>query len=155
MVGAEFDVPSCGVGSHRTVVPLVHSLGLLALALVHAVNNHDNRHDHYIDKKVHRTPTGIRTANRIIAVFDRPPEPFSLEPPSGVMVAALTLMSPTVPELMRFLRLFSSSTAALEPGWLREVTAMLTMMEPWVMEMMTILLMGMSAVDEIWLRKVR
>ena len=76
------------------------------------------------------TPTGIKTASKMIAVVERPLSS-SLLPPSVVTDDEATVIPlKEVPSATAALMAFSVLIAAFEPAALVEVTAVLRMTEP-------------------------
>ena len=77
------------------------------------------------------TPTGIKTASKMIAVVERPPLSSLLLPPSVVTSDEATVIPlKEVPSATAALMAFSVLIAAFEPAALVEVTAVLRMTEP-------------------------
>jgi len=159
LVGAQLDVPACGVSSGRVgTVPFVHSLGLLVPSLRHTADNHDDCDDDYINKLVLKTPTGIRTASKMMVVVDRPLLLSSvLLPPWVVTDEVCTVMFPNdCPEFTAFLIAFSVSIAAFDPAAAVELTARLTEeVQGLVMERMAISLIPTPEAVTMALRKLR
>lgn len=138
-VGGEFDVSAGRVGA----VPFVHAVFLFFSAFVHAVDDDDGCHNHWVKRELRRVPMGMTVAKIMMVVVERPPllppplPPLSgtLLPPLGVTVDLMTPMLAMVPPCLRaLLRLDWAVTAELEPEGLGEVTSMLTVTEPETME---------------------
>ena len=131
LVGTELNISSCCVSTWVSAIPLTHSLGLFFLSLVHTVCNNYYYYYHWINTLLHMTPTGIKTARRIMAVVERPLSSSVDDPPAVVTLDELTLMPPKlVPVATAFWMAVWVVAAALDPWALMEVTATLRLTDP-------------------------